>query len=214
MDTATMKATERAGELRKQINALYRRKGEVEGALQREHVTQERAAAKRTLLIAELPGADDALMAYTHAEVDKIDETLRLSCRVAEGLEQSHGKLAQEIAGLESELREAESQVARERQAKSLTDFRNRLEQAARQLAQDLDNARRSFGSLHLCAAKGIEEQAVEEYRNAALRTCELVFAEFESKQVNLEARGLKRVAVGFHNTVQTGVFVRPMIEG
>ena len=216
MDTATKTtATERtAGELRKQNNALYRRRGEIEGALQREHVTQERAAAKRTLLIAELPGADDALTGYTHAEVDKLDEALRLSWRVAEGLEQSHAKLSQEIAALEPELREAELQVARERQAKLLTDFRNRLEQAAHQLAQSLDTSRRDFASLHLCAAKGIEEQGADEYRLAALRICEQVFAEFESKQTNLEARGLKRVATGFQNTSNTGVFVRPMIEG
>jgi hypothetical protein len=50
MDTIT--ATKATGELRKQINSLYRRKGQIEGDLQREHVTQERAAAKRTLLIA------------------------------------------------------------------------------------------------------------------------------------------------------------------
>ncbi len=215
MDTITAtKASERAEQLRKQLAGLHRRKGEVEVALQREHGTQEDATAKRAKLVGELAGADEATAAWAHHEIDGLDSTLRLSSRVAEGLSNSLSGLVREIAGLEPELHEAELQVGRERSAKSLTDFRNRLEQAAHQVAQDLDNARRAFGALHLCAVKGIDEHVVEEYRNAALRICEQVFSDFESKQVNLEARGLKRVAAGFQNTSNTGVFIRPMIEG
>lgn|SRR3984957_8591056 len=215
MDTITAtKASERAEQLRKQLAGLHKRKGEVEVAFQRERGTQEGATAKRAELVGELAGADDATAAWAHDEIDGLDSTLRLSSRVAEGLSNSLAGLIRDIAGLEPELREAELQVARERHAKSLTDFRNRLEQAAHQAAEDLDTARRAFASLHVCAAEGIEEQGAEEYRISALRICELVFAEFESKQTNLAARGLKRLAIGFQNTVQTGVFVRPMVGG
>lgn len=145
---------------------------------------------------------------YTHAEVDKLEETLRLSCRVAEGLEQSHAKLAQEIAGLESELREAESQVQQRLRAEALIELRNQLEQAARLAAEAMDNARRNLALLHLAAAKAVDEYSVD-----ALRICEQVFAEFGAKQTNLEARGLKRVTGGYQNTAETGVFIRPMVR-
>src|SRR5258708_15089231 len=80
--TATM-ATLRATELRTEINGLYRRKGELELALQREHVMQEQVAAKRKELVGELPGADSATEAWAHSEIDAADNALKLSIRTA-----------------------------------------------------------------------------------------------------------------------------------
>ena len=209
-----MTATEKVTRISKRIETLKGRRRESESLLAVQTAKQQEFTAKRKKLLAELPGADIATEAWIHNELDDIDSAHHFSSRATEALSNALPILENEIAGLESELREVESQVARDRQAKLLTDFRNRLEQAARQLAEDLDNARRNFGSLHLCAFKGIHEQGAEEHRLAALHICEQVFAEFASKQVNLEARGLELVRTGFQNTSNTVIPIRPMVGG
>jgi hypothetical protein len=156
-----MKAADRAVELKRQINALYRRRGEIEVALQYEHVAQERAAAKRTLLLAELPGADDALTGYTHAEVDKIEETLRLSARVAEGLESSHAKVVNETASLEAEQAEATRIVEQENHERGLAALRKKLEDDTQTAEAALAAVRLALAALNLTASRGVEQYGV-----------------------------------------------------
>jgi hypothetical protein len=207
MDAATAAtATGRVTELRNENNALYRRKGEIEGAIQREHVLQEDADAKRKKLVEGLPGADLATEGYIHSEVDAIEECLKLSIRTADGLRGQLAQLVSEIGALEPELLQAESQVQQEQRAKAFQEFRGNLERCAEQLTQALDNSRRNFACLQLAAAEGIDKHGID-----GMRICEQVFAEFYSKQFNLEARGLRRVYAGFQNTQQTGVLVQPM---
>jgi hypothetical protein len=213
MDTATA-VSGRAAELRKRVNALYRRKGETEAALQREHIAQEGVVARRQGLVAELPGADSATEAWAHSEIDVADSALKVSIRTAEGLQGILTKLVTEIAGLEPELREADLQVEQEKLAKAFEEFRGNLERCAEGLTQTLDAARRSFACLHIAAQEGMDKFAIDgRFRIAALNACEEVFAAFYAKQMNhnLEGRGLRRVHAGYQNNANTGVFVQPM---
>jgi hypothetical protein len=183
---AMMTATTRAAELCTKINALYRRKGELEMALQREHITQEAAMAGHVKLVQELPGVMDiATDAFLHSEIDKHDETLRLSCRVAEGLQVTLRRLLDEIAPLEIELAEATRIVEQAKREQGLRALEIQLQKDRHTVEEAFAAARLALTALNLTAARGVEQFGVE-----GQRLVEPVISEFRHREINPEAFG------------------------
>jgi len=206
MDTMTVAAAAggRAAELRTKINGLYRRKGEVELALQREHVAQEGAAAKRASLVQELPGGDDAMVGFVHAEIDGLDNTLRVSCRVAEGLSTSLSRIGGEIAALEVEFTEATRIVEQQNRERGLATLRIKLQ-------QDRDAAENAFGNLReaLATLNSTASRGVEQYGVAGQNLVTPVIEAFRHTQHNPELLGFRQSSANYN----LQFMVRPMTK-
>jgi hypothetical protein len=160
----------------------------IEQALQKEHIAQEAAMAGHVKLVQELPGVEDiATDAFLHSEIDKHDETLRLSCRVAEGLQVTLTRLLNEIALLESELNGLQRDIQAQERAETLRVFQSKMEHAARVASDTLANARERLSDLNRLAAQGVEA-----YGAAGLRICNPIVEQFVLGESNLDARGWK----------------------
>jgi len=205
MDTITAtKASERAEQLRKQLAGLYKRKGEVEVALQREHGTQENATAKRAKLVGELAGADDATAAWAHNEIDGLDSTLRLSSRVAEGLSQSLSGLVNEIAALNLEFTEARRAVEQETAARDLEVFGVELRQGIQDCIENLAAVRKSLAAVNVLSAKAVERHADSlTTRIAVLQIAEAEFEKLFAAERNLTNNGWHHATPPFRHDLQ-----------
>lgn len=204
MMTATTAMT-RAAELRTKINGLYRRKGEVEGALQREHVMQEKVAAKRKELVRELPGADSATEAWAHSEIDAADNALKLSIRTAEGLQGTLAKLLNEIASLETELAEATRIVEQGKREHGLRALEIQLQEDRHSVEEALAALRLALTALNLTASQGVEQYGVTA-QNLVTPVLEAL-----GRQHNPESLGWRYKGLNYGNFVFT---VRPMVRG
>jgi chromosome segregation ATPase len=185
MDTQTTKATQREAELRRQINALYRRTGEIEIALQKEHIAQERIVARRKELVKELPGADLALEAWTNSELDKLDEVLKFSIRTAEGLKSSHDRVVNEIASLDVELAEVTRIAGQQKRAAGISALRTKVQENVNNADKALADAREALATLNVLVSRGIEEYGIE-----AQAFVGPVLEEFRHRQFNPESYG------------------------
>ena len=203
MDTATMTASERAVELQKKITALDGRRRDTESALARETTAQRDLTAKRAVLVEELPGADEATVAWAHNEIDGIDSRLRGSSRVAEGLSNSLPKLVNEIAALTAELEQVASEVRAQERAAQLKAFTEKLRCAAKEAEQDLNRVRESLSALTRLGADGVAA-----FEFDAQRICEQAFADFFASQTNLDERGW-RPASPSYTTIE--FLIRPL---
>jgi hypothetical protein len=119
--------------------------------------------------------------------IDKHDETLRLSCRVAEGLQVTLTRLLNEIAPLESELNGFQRDIQAQERAETLRVFQSKMEHAARVASDALANARERLSDLNRLAAQGVEA-----YGDAGLAICNSVVEPFVLGESNLESRGWK----------------------
>jgi hypothetical protein len=203
MMTATT-ATTRAAELRTKINGLYRRKGEVELALQREHIVQERAVAKRKELVGELPGADAATEAWAYSEIDAADNALKLSIRTAEGLQGTLTKLLNEIAPLEIELAEATRIIEQGKREQALRVFEIQLQEDRYAIEEALSSLRLALTALNLTASQGVEQYGV------AAQNLVTPVLEALQRQHNPESLGWRYKGLNYGNFVFT---VRPMVK-
>src|SRR6266478_5876131 len=208
MDTMTVAAAAggRVAELRTKINGLYRRKGEIELALQREPVAQEGAAAKRAELVQELPGGDDAMVGFVHAEIDGLDKTLRVASRVVEGLQQELSKIKNETEPLTAELNELQRDIQARERAEMLRVFQSKMEHAARVASDALANGRERLADLNRLAAQGIEL-----YGDAGLRICGPIVEQFVLGESNLDAQGWRPA---FPAYTRLEFWIRPMVRG
>jgi hypothetical protein len=199
-----MTATTRATELRPKINGLYRRKGEVEQALQREHIVQERVVAKRKELVGELPGADSATEAWAHSEIDAADNALKLSIRTAEGLQVTLTKLLNEIASLEIELAEATRIVEQAKRGQSLRALEIQLQGDRHTVEEALAALRLALTALNLTASQGVEQYGV------AAQNLVTPVLEALGRQHNPESFGWRYSRPNYGNFQFT---VRPMVR-
>jgi hypothetical protein len=197
-------ATTQAAELRTKINGLYRRKGEVEQALQREHIVQERVAAKRKELVGELPGADSATEAWAHSEIDAADNALKLSIRTAEGLQGTLAKLLNEIASLEIELAETTRIVEQAKREQALRALEIQLQEDGHAIEEALSSLRLALTAMNRTAVQGVEQYGV------AAQNLVTPVLEALGRQHNPESLGWRYSGLNYGNFLFT---VRPMIR-
>jgi hypothetical protein len=146
-------------------------------------------------LVADLPGADDALIAYTHAEVDKLDETLRLSVRVAQGLNSSHDRVVIEIASLDVELAEVTRIAGQQKRAEGVAALRTKFQESVNRADKALADAREALATLNVLASRGIEEYGIEAHAFVGP-----VLEEFRHRQFNPESYGWRLSSPSFAN--------------
>ena len=207
MDSTTAATAKgRAAQLRKQLAGLDTRKREAESALAREHDVQLKATAERITVVAELVGADSATAGYAHGEIDRLDQALRVSSRVSEGLSNSLSRMAREIETLSNELSQVEQAIAAEVQAEGLRVFWAELNQARRSAEDAMGNVRAALATLSLMASRGIEQYGVPAQTFTAQ-----VLSEFRHQQVNPELLGWRDSRNNHENLQFT---VRPMVKG
>jgi hypothetical protein len=208
-DMDTMTATTASGvaaELKQQINGLYRRKGELEGTMQREHVMQEKLAARRKELVGELPSADSATEAWAHSEIDATDNALKLSIRTAEGLQITLTKLFNEIGAAERQLAEATRIIVQAEREQGLRRLEIQLQEDRQTAEAALASVRLALVALNATASRGIEE-----FGGPAQNLVKNIAEEFRHREVNPESLGGWRDARP--NFLNLQFTVRPMVK-
>ena len=205
MDTQVTAATEKAETLHKKLTTLGTRRHETESALARERATHGNLTAERAKLTEELSGADAAMEAWAHSEIDRLDSALRLSSRVMEGLSNSLSRMIGEIAATTVELTDAQQIVEANRRAEGLKAFAAKLKHAVLSAERDLGNSRESLATLNRLASQGVEEYGVPAQGLAAS-----VIEEFRHQQHNPELLGWRQSSANYNLQFT----VRPMTKG
>jgi hypothetical protein len=205
MDMMTVRtATNTATKLQAEINGLYRRKGEIELLLQREHVMQEKVAAKRKELVGELPGVDSATEAWAHSEIDAADNALKLSIRTAEGLQSTLTKLLNAIASAEIEFAEATRIIEQGKREQGLRALEIQLQEDRQTAESAFGNLRKALAALNLTASQGVEQYGV-----AGQNLVTPVIEEFRHQQHNPELLGYRQSSANYN----LQFMVRPMTK-
>jgi hypothetical protein len=207
MDTMTATtAVERAASLRSKLESLHEKRRETDSALAREHALQSDLTAKRGKLTEELNGADEATEAFLHNEIDGLDESLRFSSRLSEGLSNALPRIVSEITALGEEFAEVQRQIGLASRAKALEDFQKKLKEASDSAENHLAQTRESLALLNRIAANGVEQFGFQ-----GQRTCEEIFASFFDKQSNLGRDGWNLATPSYTNLQ---FLIRPMKRG
>lgn len=179
MDTMTVTAaTKQRDALQKKLTELNQRCRETDSALARERGTHSDLTAKRTKLIEELVGADDATSA--HREIDKLENALRSSARVIEGLSNSLSRLNGEKSAAASEFALAQEICEQERRALLFNELQAQI-WARRRAAEDAAAALRvALFELNRTAVEGVKNCGQQ-----AQGLAEFVISEFRHQQHN-----------------------------
>ena len=204
MDTLTA-TKQRAHELEGQITALQARHRETEVRLAGEHGAVRQAAVERGNLLESLTDADPEAARRLHRRIDELDSAIRAGERVAEGLQRSLAKLAQERESLSSELQRVQGEIAREEKAAAFQVWQVQIKQGIRAAGESLAAARTDLAELNILAVKGGERfgQQAEHFMSPLLEA-------LRNAQHNPEQHGW-RAAVPFYPAFFNPFSIRPM---
>lgn len=193
----------RAGQLRNQLGTLNTQKQETEGKLVKEHEKIRQVAAKRSGLITSLNEADDVAARRAHRELDACDSEIRVGERMAEALQKSLEKIAQEAQTLRRELAEIEAAIRQEETDKAFAAWQSRITQGFASASELLANARVCLAEINKLALLGEHEFSA---RASALLAQK--FDEFVIQEANPNLHGFQDARPLFQDTT---VHVRPM---
>jgi chromosome segregation ATPase len=190
METAAaVEPRARAAKLESRIAELQVTRKATEGRLDAEHQLIRRSAGERSTLVETLSHVEGDAARQAHARIDGLDAAIRTSERLAEGLQKTMARLAQEIQAITSELTETQRSIAAAENEAAFQAWQVQITQRFRSTHEALDAARASLGEL-----SGLMLKGTDQFQGRAFQVMAPLIEELSRKQRNADVFGWKLV--------------------